>query len=67
MSCVQKERVMGEGRFYGYFGEQGPLIGVKRYLEGFHWRCIDYLSLQFIPKWGSRNSEHVLEVIGVAA
>ncbi len=61
--CVLRERVVGEGGLYGYFGEQGLAVGVQEYLEGFHRGCVDYLSRQFSADCDSPNGE----LIGVAA
>ncbi len=75
--CVQRECVVWGGGFYRYFREQGLLVGVQECLDGFHQRCVDYLSRQFVPKWDSPNTESVLaaadttsllmELIGMAA
>ncbi len=51
--CVLRKWVVGGGRLYGYFGEQGPPVGVQKCLEGFHLECAEYLSRQFVPKWNN--------------
>ncbi len=53
--CVLRKWVVGGGRLYGYFGEQGPPVGVQECLEGFHLECAEYLSRQFVPKWNNPN------------
>ncbi len=75
--CVLREWVVGGCGLYGYFGEQALPVGIQGCLEGLHWGCVDYLSRQFVPRWGSPTGESVLatavttsllmELIGVTA
>ncbi len=68
---------MRGGGLDGYFGEEGLPVGIKDCLERFHRGGVDYLSRQFVPKWGSPNCEGELatasaasllvELVGVAA
>ncbi len=55
--CILREWVVGRGRLYGHFGEQGMPVGFKECLDGFHQGCVDYLIRQFIPNWNSSNCE----------
>ncbi len=55
--CVLRKWVVRGGRLDGYFGEQGLPVGMQECLERFHHGCVDYLSWQFVPKWGSPNCE----------
>ncbi len=65
--CVLREWVVGGGRLYGYFGEQGLPVGIQECLERFHRRCVDYLSRQFVPKWDSPNGEGELSTAPTAS
>ncbi len=51
-----REWVVEGGGLYRYFREKGQPV-VQECLEGFHRRCVDYLSRQFVPKWDSPNGE----------
>ncbi len=71
-----REWFVGGGGLDGYFGEQGVPVGIQVCLERFHRGCVDNLSPQFVPKWGSPNGEGKLatartsllvELVGVAA
>ncbi len=48
---------MGGGGLDGHFGEQGLPAGIQECLERSHRRCVDYLILQFVPKWDSPNGD----------
>ncbi len=43
----------------GGCGFQGPSVGVRKCLEGFHRRCLNYLARQFIPRRDNMNAEIV--------
>ncbi len=68
---------MRGGVLHGYFGKQASPKGIQECLGRFHRGCVDYLSRQFVPKWGSPNGEGELatahttsllvELVGVAA
>ncbi len=49
--CMLSECVMGGRGLDGYFGEQGVPVGNQERLKNFHRGCVDYISLQFVPKW----------------
>ncbi len=49
--CVLSECVMGGRWLDGYFEEQGMPVGNQECLEKFRRGCVDYISLQFVPKW----------------
>ncbi len=40
---------------------------VEEYLEGFHRRCVDYLSRRFVPKLDSPNGESTLATAGITS
>ncbi len=69
----QREWVVEGGGLYGYFREQGLQVGVQECLEGFHRRCVDYLSRQFISQWDESvlatagTISLLVKLIGVAA
>ncbi len=65
--CAQVEWIVGGGGLYGYFREQRLPFGVQNCPEGFHRRCVDYLSRYFIQKWDSPNAESVLATVGKAS
>ncbi len=52
--CVLGEWVVGGGVLYGYFREQGLLVGVQEGLEEFHRGCVDYLGDMF-KVWPGKN------------
>ncbi len=61
---VLGECVVGGGGLDRSFGEQGPPVGVQECLDGFHRRCVDYLSRQLVPKWESPIGERELTTAG---
>ncbi len=75
--CVLRERVVTGGGLDGDFEEQGLSVGIQKCLERFHRGDVDYLSQQFVPKWGRPNCEGemastrkaslLVELVGVAA
>ncbi len=56
---------LGVNGFYTSFWEQGEPYIVREYLEGFHYRCIDYLGQQIVPKRKRMNGECVLATVGI--
>ncbi len=51
----------------GTSGNRGPAVDVQKCLEGFHRRCIGYVSRQFVPKWDSPNTESILATVGTTS
>ncbi len=66
-SGEQRECIVGGNGLCGYLWEQGLPVGVQKCLEGFHRRCIDYLSRQFIANENNTNAECVLATVGVTS
>ncbi len=68
---------MGGGGLDGQLGEQGLPVGIQECLEKFRRECVEYLSWQFVQKWGSSNgggklatagtTSLLVELVGVAA
>ncbi len=58
---------MRGGGLDGYFEEQGLPVGIQECLERLHRGCVDYLSLQFVPKWDSPNGEGELATARTAS
>ncbi len=58
---------MEVGGLSEYFWKQGLSVGVQKCLEGFNWRCINYLGRQFAPKRDNTNAESVLATANVTS
>ncbi len=64
---VLRELLVRGGGLDGNFRLRGLPMGILECLERVHRGCVDYLSMQFVPKWDSPNCKSQLATARTAS